>query len=167
MDYFWVDFLLWHPPPPKLMKFFLVSVGENRQFRVSRACMGSSWNDLGHRTQNCLALWLFTVWHNAWVNVMRDSAELEECWWIFSCSPALTTLTHRALFRNCYSSYLFLFDLYRVHCLWDSWVCGRKILESEIKRSAVWSWKARKLPEHPESTFLMCKIKRWCACLLE
>ena len=76
-----------------------------------------------------------------------------------SCSWALTTLIHRALFRNCYDSYFFLFDLYRVHCLWDSWVCGRKILETEIKRSAVWSWKARKLPEHPETTFLTCKIK--------
>ena len=94
----------------------------------------------------------------------QNSRSIDE---FFSCSPTLTTLTHRAFFRNCYSSYFFLFDLYREHCLWDSWVCGRKSLESEIKRSAVWSWKARKLPEHPESTFLMCKIKTWCACLLE
>lgn len=149
---FLVAFLLWPPNSRWSPSWFqVVKVGSLEKIRPMQLIP----------EQNFLAFWSLSARSNAWVNITWNSEDLEEYWWIFfSLTWALTTLTRRRRrVRNCCHSYFFLFDPYKVHCFQDNWVGGRKIFKTGIKKPAVWSWKARRLPEHPRSSFLKCKMK--------
>lgn len=98
MDCVWMDIFLWPSSVSfeilrfaSLMKFFLVSVWENKQFRVNWAWTVNSWNDLGHRI-----FWLCGYSQLGimlkWVSwgTQQNLRSVDE---FFSGSRALTTLT--------------------------------------------------------------------------